>query len=155
TLFYVPAQRVVCFQNGWPRFFNAFEGSVPYVLRHYTETIRQLLENLSGSKEGQLFPQAQRLKAPLRDSFNQSIFHNGKIVLDKDDKKQFTPSIGGSTIPLMAWSAGQKEFMPLLLSFYWLCPASKASRKGNIRSVVIEEPEMGLHPTAITSVILQ
>src|SRR5690606_17089808 len=28
SLFYVPAQRVVCLQNGWPRFFNDYEDSV-------------------------------------------------------------------------------------------------------------------------------
>jgi predicted ATPase len=55
----------------------------------------------------------------------------------------------------MTWSAGQKEFMPLLLSFYWLCPASKISKRDAIDYVVIEEPEMGLHPQAIVSVILQ
>ncbi len=55
----------------------------------------------------------------------------------------------------MTWSAGQKEFMPLLLSFYYLCPASRASKKDAIKYVIIEEPEMGLHPQAIESVILQ
>jgi predicted ATPase len=55
----------------------------------------------------------------------------------------------------MTWSAGQKEFMPLLLSFYWLSPSAKVSRKDEIKYVVIEEPEMGLHPQAIKSVLLQ
>ena len=55
----------------------------------------------------------------------------------------------------MAWSAGQKEFMPLLLSFYWLCPSSRTARKDSIKYVIIEEPEMGLHPQAIKSVLLQ
>ena len=55
----------------------------------------------------------------------------------------------------MTWSAGQKEFMPLLLSFYWLCPPSKISQRDKIKYVVIEEPEMGLHPQAIKSILLQ
>lgn len=45
--------------------------------------------------------------------------------------------------------------MPLLLGFYWLCPPVKVSRKDNLKYVVIEEPEMGLHPQAIKSVLLQ
>lgn len=44
--------------------------------------------------------------------------------------------------------------MPLLMGFYWLCPES-GGKRGNIKKVVIEEPEMGLHPQAIQSVILQ
>ncbi|WP_259016290.1 AAA family ATPase [Emticicia fluvialis] len=152
SLFYIPAQRVVCLQNGWPRFFTDYEDSVPYVLRYFSETLRQFLEN---GKNDTIFPQSQRLKEPLRDSFNDSIFHDGKIILDKSGKKRFKLEIGKSNIPFMAWSAGQKEFMPLLLSFYLLCPPSKVSRKDDIKYVIIEEPEMGLHPQAIESVILQ
>ena len=39
TIFYIPAQRVVGLQNGWPRFFTDYEDSVPYVLRHFSETL--------------------------------------------------------------------------------------------------------------------
>ena len=162
SIFYVPAQRVVCLNNGWPRFFTEYDDSVPYVLRHFSETLRLLLEKgITDSKNDIVFPQPQRLKESLRDSFNESIFHDSKIVLDKSDKKRLKLSIdnangkSSTNIPFMAWSAGQKEFMPLLLSFYWLCPPSKINRKDAIKYVIIEEPEMGLHPQAIESVILQ
>ncbi|WP_262249854.1 ATP-binding protein [Parapedobacter soli] len=156
NLFYIPAQRVVCLQNGWPRFFNDYEDSVPYVLRHFSETLRQYLEsNTSNQRSDAIFPRSNWLRSPLRDSFNDSIFHDGKIVLDRRVKKRFKLNIGDSSIPYMAWSAGQKEFMPLLLSFYWLCPDSSTGGKDSIKYVIIEEPEMGLHPQAIESVILQ
>ena len=46
--------------------------------------------------------------------------------------------------------------MPLLLAFYCLSgPPSKVIKKEKYKYVVIEEPEMGLHPKAIISVILQ
>ena len=51
----------------------------------------------------------------------------------------------------MVWSAGQREFMPLLLAFYWLMPPP--GFRGH-RWVVIEEPEMGLHTQAISTVLL-
>ena len=54
----------------------------------------------------------------------------------------------------MTWSAGQKEFMPLLLSLYHLIPSGKIEKKPTIDWVVIEEPEMGLHPKAIQTVML-
>lgn len=155
TIFYIPAQRVVGLQNGWPRFFTDYEDSVPYVLRHFSETLRQYLESSTSQKNNTIFPQKDRLEKTIQNSYNNSIFHDGVITLDRTVKKRFKLNIGNSSIPYMAWSAGQKEFMPLLLSFYWLCPPHDKSRKDGIKYVIIEEPEMGLHPQAIESVILQ
>jgi energy-coupling factor transporter ATP-binding protein EcfA2 len=154
-LFYIPAQRVICLQNGWPRFFTDYEDSVPYVLRHFSETLRLLMESSHGKYTEVVFPKSQNLKSPLRDSFNKSIFHDGKITLDTVGKKRFKLDVGNSSIPYLAWSAGQKEFMPMLLSFYLLCPSSKTPRRESFKYVVIEEPEMGLHPQAISSILLQ
>jgi len=155
-LFYIPAQRVVCLQNGGPRFFTDYEDSVPFVLRNFSETLRQFLETNINQNNEVIFPRIQELSDPLRDSFNDSIFHDGKIILDQSVKKRFKLNVGDSSIPYMAWSAGQKEFMPLLLSFYWLCPPNPRLRRAKgIQYVIVEEPEMGLHPQAIQSVILQ
>lgn len=154
TLFYVPAQRVVGLQNGWPRFFTDYEDSVPYVLRHFSETLRQYLESSTSQKNNTIFPQKDRLEKTIQSSYNNSIFHDGVITLDRTVKKRFKLNIGNSSIPYMAWSAGQKEFMPLLLSFYWLSPTDSGLKDG-VKYVIIEEPEMGLHPHAIESVILQ
>ena len=54
----------------------------------------------------------------------------------------------------MTWSTGQREFTPLLLGLYWLMPSGKAQKKDNIDWVIIEEPEMGLHPQAISALLL-
>src|SRR6266436_3611581 len=54
----------------------------------------------------------------------------------------------------MVWSAGQREFVPLLLGFYWLVPPTKVSTRDKIKWVVLEELEMGLHPRAIAVVLL-
>jgi len=156
SLFYVPAQRVVCLENGWPRFFTSYDYSVPFVLRDFSESIRQLLEGGLAKKKDAIFPASQRLKDPLRKAFAQHIFHNGNIEVDRStSRKQFKMKVEGNSIPFMAWSAGQKEFMPLLLSFYYLCPPSATSMKDSVKTVILEEPEMGLHPSAIESVILQ
>jgi hypothetical protein len=56
----------------------------------------------------------------------------------------------------MTWSTGQKEFMPLLIAFYCLSgPSSPVFKKDNYQYVVIEEPEMGLHPQAIKAILLE
>lgn len=155
TLFYIPAQRILSVSDGRPKPFMEFDSSAPYVLRQFSETLRQLLQNGMG-KNDSIFPINNRLKEPLRKSFNNSIFHDGKVVIDdRTGQKKLRMEVDGMSVPFITWSAGQKEFMPLLLGFYWLCPPSKISKKDGYKYVVIEEPEMGLHPQAIISVILQ
>jgi predicted ATPase len=155
TLFYIPAQRILSIADGRPKYFTEFDESTPYILRHFSETLRQSWQN-GLSKQGEIFPRSQSLKSELKTSFNESIFHDGKIVMDdKSGQKKLSMKLGNISLPFMTWSAGQKEFMPLLLSFYWLCPPAKVSQKDKIQYVVIEEPEMGLHPQAIKSIILQ
>lgn len=155
TLFYIPAQRILSVSDGRPKPFMEFDSSAPYVLRQFSETLRQLLQNNMGKSES-IFPISNRLKEPLRQSFNNSIFHDGRVVMDdKTGQKKLRMEVDGMSVPFITWSAGQKEFMPLLMGFYWLCPPSKVSRKDEYKFVVIEEPEMGLHPQAIKSVILQ
>jgi hypothetical protein len=53
-------------------------------------------------------------------------------------------------LPFMVWSAGQREFVPLLLGLYWVMASSQSCTKW----VVIEELEMGLHPKAISAILL-
>lgn len=154
-LFYIPAQRILSVSDGRPKTFTEFDSSAPYVLRQFSETLRQLMQNGTEKSES-IFPVSNRLKKPLRDSFNDSIFHDGKIVMDeRSGQKKLRMEVDGMSVPFITWSAGQKEFMPLLLGFYWLCPPSAVSRRDDYKFAVIEEPEMGLHPQAIKSVILQ
>jgi len=155
TLFYIPAQRILSVSDGRPKSFMEFDSSTPYVLRQFSETLRLMLQNGMGKSES-IFPIRNRLKEPLRTSFNDSIFHDGKVVMDdRTGQRKLRMEVEGMSVPFITWSAGQKEFMPLLLGFYWLSPPSRVQRKDDFKYVVIEEPEMGLHPQAIKSVILQ
>ncbi|MBM3404328.1 MAG: ATP-binding protein [Bacteroidetes bacterium] len=155
TLFYIPAQRILSVADGRPKTFMEFDVSAPYVLRHFSEILRQLIQNGMG-KPNAIFPLSKRLKQSLRNSFNESIFHDGRVVMDdRTGQRKLRMEVEGMSVPFITWSAGQKEFLPLLLGFYWLCPPSKVRRKDEYKYVVIEEPEMGLHPRAIISVILQ
>ncbi|MDR0866548.1 MAG: ATP-binding protein [Candidatus Symbiothrix sp.] len=152
-LFYIPAQRILSIADGRPKTFMEFDPSAPYVLRYFSETLRLLLQN---GMDTSIFPIPNLLKRTLKESFNDSIFHDGKITMDdRTGQKKFRMSIGDMNVPFITWSAGQKEFMPLLLAFYLLCPPSKVNKRDSYQYVVIEEPEMGLHPQAIKSVILQ
>ena len=157
-MFYIPAQRVVTMSQGWPRPFNNFDAGDPYILKSFSETLRVLMElefsNGHGSKEN-IFPKQGKMSADLRNQIDNSIFHGASVNLDKKSlRKRFLLKVGENELPYMTWSAGQKEFMPLLLSLYYLIPAGNSPKKADIDWVVIEEPEMGLHPQAIQTVML-
>src|SRR5438552_3917286 len=70
-------------------------------------------------------------------------------------QRQLKLSYGNAThLSYMTWTAGQREFVPMLLGLYYLLPAGGSPKRPATRWVVIEEPEMGLHPKAIMSVML-
>lgn len=156
SVFYVPAQRIVCMGDGYPRFFGDFTFTTPYVLREFTETLRTFVQFGLGNKKI-VYPIQERLKTIQKRSFDDTIFHKGQVVMDEvAGQKKMQLSVDGINIPFMAWSAGQKEFMPLLLAFYCLSgPPSKVVKRDRYTTAIIEEPEMGLHPRAILSVLLQ
>lgn len=156
TLFYIPAQRILSISDGRPKNFMEFDNSTPYILRDFSETLRIYMQR-EMEQTSLLFPQVQRLKQSIRNSFNEGIFHDAKIVMEeRSGQKKIFLKIDDLSIPFMAWSAGQKEFMPLLLAIYCLLEAAyRNDKQGKYKYVVIEEPEMGLHPKSIISVILQ
>ncbi len=157
SVFLIPAQRVMTVQNGWPRNFMSYETFDPYVVKKFSEDLRLLMEAGlgAGSKSG-IFPQSGRMKKQLRDKIDESIFFGASVKLDKrTPKKRIMLDVGNNEmLPYMEWSAGQREFMPLLLGLYWLMPSSKIQKRDSIKYVVIEEPEMGLHPMAIQALLL-
>ena len=157
-LFYIPAQRVVTMSQGWPRAFGTFDIGDPFVLKQFSESIRVLMEKetINGDgKQTNVFPKSNRIKEPLRKILDESIFHGASVESDNSSlKRRFLLKVGESKLPFMTWSAGQKEFMPLLLSLYYLMPSSKVNLRNDIKAVIIEEPEMGLHPKAIQALMV-
>lgn len=155
TSFFIPAQRVLTLRNGWPRPFTDYDSGDPYVVRHFSEMIRHLMEAGLGSGESAIFPQSGRLKKDLRHALSSGIFSGSELRLDTHGlQKRIILQVEKSSLPFMVWSAGQREFIPLLLGFYWLLPPSKVSKHKDINWVIIEEPEAGLHPQAISAVLL-
>ena len=156
AMFYIPAQRILSIADGRPKNFMEFDMATPYVLKSFSEALRIYIQGGMGDPET-LFPVSNRLKNALKQSFDENIFHGGKIVMEENSgQKKMKMKIDDMSIPFMTWSAGQKEFMPLLIAFYCLSgPASQVFKKDNYKYVVIEEPEMGLHPQAIKAVLLE
>jgi len=156
SVFYIPAQRVLSLANGWPRPFTAFSSEDPFAVRDFSETFRILMEQELGRTET-LFPKTNRLKKEYRDLLSQHVFGGFGLRVDRHGSQKrlvLRHTDTSKPIPYMAWSAGQREFVPLLMGLYWLMPPAKVKRRGEIEWVVIEEPEMGLHPNAISVVLL-
>ncbi len=156
SVFYIPAQRILSIADGRPKNFMEYDSSNPYVLRRFSEVLRVFLQGGLGNPDV-IFPMKTRLKDDVRNSIKETIFHDGKVVIDKTgEQRKLKLEIDGMRIPFMAWSAGQREFMPLLLAIYCLSgPPTQVIQKEDYKWVIIEEPEMGLHPRAIESVLLE
>ena len=152
-LFYIPAQRVLCLRDGITHPFTDYRAGDPFVLRDFSEKLHGIVQNEVGLNSP-VFPRRQRIAAALRAPLEKHIFggfglrtdastRQGRLVLNSED---------GNPLPYLVWSAGQREFVPLLLGLYWLLPPSRVPKRNELEWVVIEEPEMGLHPAGIAAV---
>jgi hypothetical protein len=156
-LFFIPAQRVVSLPQGQSRTFGAYQFGDPYALRAFSDVVHHLLQNEFGAEPG-LFPKKNRLTDALRKPISKHLYGGAELAID--DNQEYTKKLalnvkgGAKGLPFLAWSAGQREFTPLLLGMYWLCPPGNASKREKLEWVVIEEPEMGLHPQGINTVLL-
>ena len=156
AVFYIPAQRVLSLANGWPRPFSGFASEDPFAVRDFSETFRLLMEQELGRTDA-LFPKTNRLKREYRALLSKHVFGGFGLQVDRHGAQKrlvLKHSETSKAIPYMAWSAGQREFVPLLMGLYWLMPGARVKRRGDLKWVVIEELEMGLHPHAISVVLL-
>lgn len=155
-LFFIPAQRVLSLREGLTRPFTDYRTGDPFVVREFSEKLHHLVQS-EFARSASLFPQVKKLKREYRELLSENIF--GGFGL-KTDAEKFQKRIvlvnpeSNASLPYLVWSAGQREFVPLLLGLYWLMPSTRVPRRGNLRWVVIEELEMGLHPNAISVVML-
>jgi energy-coupling factor transporter ATP-binding protein EcfA2 len=147
---YIPAHRALVLHQGWPRHFRDYSTGDPFVVREFSDTLRIWMEDR--------YEQTRRAEASLakttRELVQSRIFgdyvlgleHWGprrRLVLRRDD----------SALPFMAWSAGQREFSPLLLGLNYMLDLTRRVGAIDDYTIIIEEPEMGLHPLAITAVL--
>ncbi len=154
-MFFVPAQRVLALRDGWPSAFNYYDASIPFTLREFSEQLRLLMSEFGS--DGPLFPIPRRLKSEFRELLQEHIFPGFELRVDTQRAQKrlvLSDPENGSSLPVAVWSAGQREFVPLLLGLYWLMVPAKAPRRAGLDWAVIEELEMGLHPRAIAVVML-
>jgi energy-coupling factor transporter ATP-binding protein EcfA2 len=153
SLFFVPAHRSMLISDGWAAPFQKLNSDTPVVARVFSQN---LFDRFSGKDAGTLFPVEKRLKKEIREQIDAAVFHGGKVGIEDDQQhaRRLRLVHGEMHLPFMTWTAGQREFTPLLLGLYHLLPSTKLRKREETDWVVIEEPEMGLHPQAITAVLL-
>jgi hypothetical protein len=152
-LFFIPAHRSMLISDGWASPFQKLSADTPVVARIFSQN---LFDRFSAGGGGPLFPVSRKLKVAYRDQIEAAIFHGGSVGLEQDAQhaKRLKLTHGKAQLPFMTWTAGQREFTPLLLGLYHLLPSTKQAKQPGVDWVVIEEPEMGLHPEAINVVLL-
>lgn len=151
NVFYIPAQRVFVLKNGVVRPFSDYEVTDPFVLKLFSQNLHQTL-----SREGVLFPKEGIFPESIRSRIASSIYGSLSLAVQRINYQQqlvLTNPAGKMALSFMSWSAGQREFAPLLLSLIHLLPSGRIPKR-ECEYIIIEEPEMGLHPQAIEAFFL-
>jgi len=152
-VFFIPAHRSMLISDGWAAPFQKLTADTPVVARIFSQN---LFNRFRARGEGLLFPLERLLKKEYRKQIDEAVFHNGQVGIEEDPHhaKRLRLTHGKTSLPFMTWTAGQREFTPLLLGMYHLLPPRSRVKQPDIDWVIIEEPEMGLHPKAISVVML-
>ena len=130
AMFLIPAQRVLAMRDGWPRPFSDYSPGDPFSVRAFSENLRGLVDREFGGAP-ELFPQEGRLKSEFRELLQKHVFGDFHLRVDKVRRKRLVLGATTAPLPYMVWSAGQREFVPLLLGLYWLMPPRKFPRREN------------------------
>jgi energy-coupling factor transporter ATP-binding protein EcfA2 len=150
-VFFVPAHRALLMNEGWPSPFMRLKADTPAVARLFSQS---LYDRFTGNQAGDLFPVERRLKQSVRELIDGAVFHGGKVRLEKAGlQTRLELGYGKTHLPFMTWTAGQREFTPLLLGLYRVLPERRETKDPDIDWVIIEEPEMGLHPQALNAIM--
>ena len=151
-LFYVPAHRALTLADGLPRPFQQYSRDTPFVVRQFSETLLAMVNR--GDLGPVVFPARGRISPALARRIEDTLFPGSALRLESTGmRERFELIARDAQLPYMTWTAGQREFVPLLLGLYRALPAWKAVRARSLEWIVIEEPEMGLHPQAVEAVL--
>lgn len=129
-VFFIPAQRSSAISEGRIQLSRDFINS-PYILIKFSGYLQQFVK----SQQNGLISETIKNYDFLKDTEINMRRSAGSPRLEM--------TINQQTIPYMAWSTGQRELTPLLMSLEYF------ESIPNKDYIIIEEPELGLHPRAI------
>jgi AAA15 family ATPase/GTPase len=130
NVFCIPAQRSLALSEGRIKTSDDFVNS-PYWLVKFSQNLQEYVKR----------HQTEILKDKIKDF---EFLSEAQINIRRTaGSPRLEMTINNQTIPYMAWSTGQRELAPLLMTVDYI------EKNGNKSYIVIEEPELGLHPRAI------
>lgn len=151
SLFFVPAHRSLLLADGWAHPFGRLDSRVPVVARLFSQALNEAFSRAGAGVD--LLPRERELKREYREAIDAALFHGGVVSLRRTEASNYRLSLAFkgpvTDLAYMTWTAGQREFTPLLFALLRLLPPRKRSKVPNLDWIAIEEPEMGLHPQAI------
>jgi len=154
ALFYIPAHRALLIQSGWPLVFRNHSPDTPFVAREFATNLIELLEDRDS--EHVLVPPPTRLRQEVRERLDNTLFHGGHVIAGSTElgRKELRLQHGEKTsFRLMEWTTGQREVVPLVLGMSWALPAGAIRQRAGLKWLVVEEPELGLHPDGTVAVM--
>lgn len=133
-LFFIPAHRSMLISDGWATPFQKLTPETPVVARLFSQN---LFERFNAREGARLFPLDRLLKRVYRELIDDAVFHGGTVGVRQDEQlaKRLRLRFKGerkTSLPFMTWTAGQREFTPLLLGLYHLLPPRKQKKDDNI-----------------------
>ena len=146
VVFHIPATRSLAIHRGLPHNFLDFDSQDPFAIRHFSSQLRHLLMTELSQTEV-IFPKPRRLNKTLQEQIGSSFFGGGGELRWEMEQMTRRLAIKPNGMPArhtLGWTSAQLEFVPLLLSMYWLCPEANGKRKGT-DWVLVEEPERSLN----------
>ncbi len=152
-VYYVPAHRAMVMSGGWPAAFPRPDADTPAVVRMFSDRLNRFLRAANGGLQKSM---ERYLSKPLAKMVHDAILGSGDVEVAREQlRMSLRLKFGETDLPFMTWTAGQREAIPLLLDLLALhALAANQKKHPKIDWVVIEEPEMGLHPKAISTVVL-
>jgi hypothetical protein len=151
---YIPAHRAVILGSGWPAMFREHGRGTPFVVREFSARVRDVLGQRLGDN---VFPAPRRLREGLRMRLDSALVHGGQVVVARrqtGEKELRLRHSDSSELGILEWTSGQREALPLIVGLYEALPSGRTSRAPTIEWIIVEEPELGLHPDAIMAVML-
>lgn len=134
-VFYIPAQRSLALSEGRIKLSDDFINS-PYVLVRFCNYLQKYTKTYS----------THILRETIK---NFDFLKKTDINMRRSAGSQrLEMTINKQTVPYMAWSTGQRELTPLLMALDYFTTNPKSDY------IVIEEPELGLHPRGIIEFML-
>jgi len=108
----------------------------PHVLRAFSADVHDVVQKAL-SADGPIFPRPQRFSEALRSVVASNVIASWDLRVEAAGLEQRFVLVDPVTpdaprLPFLTWSAGQREFVPLLLGLYRSMPAGSRPRCGRL-----------------------